>query len=314
MADTKIDEAKNALRRHFVDKRGRPIKTPYFHHQLQVLYEADFFEWVVTAALRELVDEGELVRFDKNNVAGLDSLTIGRRMQFYGSGGALNSPKDRENMVKHIMRAAQLVEKYGAAKNTSTIGKHLESLVKMQLKVSQFEIVGEHTAEYGGRQWSETNHNLDFVARKRNKDFTIGVEVKNTLGCMKPEEIDIKIDICRHLGIVPVFAARWIKPYIECIRRQGGFSWVFKVQMFPLGQEEFVDDIRRRFSTRRGSGRRVDGRAESKRMRDEYPVTVRTELPEKSVAKFDEWVARVEDHPPDADTSHRCTKRTRNHS
>lgn len=42
MADTKVDEAKDALRRHFVDKRKRPVKTPYFHHQLQVLYEADF--------------------------------------------------------------------------------------------------------------------------------------------------------------------------------------------------------------------------------------------------------------------------------
>lgn len=269
---------------------------------------------MVTAALRELVNEGELVKFDRSNVPELNGLTIGRKMQFYGSAGALSGPKDRENMAKHIMRSARLVEKYGAARNTSIIGKHLESLVKMQLRVSQFEIIGEHTAKYGDRQWGETNHNLDFVARKRGKDFAIGVEVKNTLGCMKPEEIDIKIDICRHLGIVPVFAVRWIKPYIDCIRRQGGFSWVFKVQMFPLGQEEFVEDIRRRFSVRGSSGPHADGRAGARRMRDEYPVKVRTELPEKSVAKFDEWVARVEDNPPDVDTSRRCAKRTRHHS
>lgn len=310
MADSKVEEAKDVLRRHFVDRRGRPAKTPYYHHQLQVLYEAKFFDWVVTKALHELVEEGELVRFDSSNVAGLGGLTIGRRMRFYGSSAALEDSAGKEAMAKHVLAAARLVDKYGTAKHTKVAGKHLENLVKMQLRVSQFEIVGEHTAEYGGRQWDATSHNLDFVARKKGKDFAIGVEVKNTLGCMRPEEIDVKIDICKHLEIVPVFAVRWIKPYIECIRLQGGFSWVFKVQMFPLGYEEFVGAIRKRFAAG-NPGRRNAAITEAERMRSDYPVTVRTELPEKSVRRFDEWVARVEDDPPTVDTSHRCTKRAR---
>ena len=113
------------------------------------------------------------------------------------------------------------------------------------------------------------------------------------------------------MEIVPVFAVRWVKPYIECIRKQGGFSWIFKVQMFPLGYEEFVGSVRRRLSVGKSSGRRANADAGTRRMRNEYPVTVRTELPEKSVAKFDEWVARVEDDPPAVDTSYRCTPRAR---
>lgn len=41
--DPKVQEAKLVLRRHFVVARNRPSKTPYYLHQLQVLYEGDFF-------------------------------------------------------------------------------------------------------------------------------------------------------------------------------------------------------------------------------------------------------------------------------
>ena len=74
------------------------------------------------------------------------------------------------------------------------LGAQLESLVRSQLQISQFEIVGVHTNEYLGRRWTDTNHNLDIIARKKGKDFAIGVEVKNTLGGMDPEEIDVKIE------------------------------------------------------------------------------------------------------------------------
>lgn len=191
MADSKVAEAKEVLAKHFVDRRGRPVKTPYYHHQLQVLYEAQFFDWVVTRALHELVDEGKLARFDSSNVAGLGDLTIGSKMRFYGSTAALDDPAGRSAMAKHVLTTARLVDRYSDAKHTRVAGKHLESLVKMQLRASQFEIVGEHTAEYDGKKWDETNHNLDFVARRKGKDFAIGVEVKNTLGCMRAEEIDI---------------------------------------------------------------------------------------------------------------------------
>ena len=60
---------------------------------------------------------------------------------------------------------------------------------------------------------------------------------------MEPKEIDVKIDICRHLGIVPVFAVRWNKPYVNCVYKQGGFRWFFKMQMFPIGQEKLVNQL-----------------------------------------------------------------------
>ena len=299
MADTKVEEAKDVLRRHFADARGRPTKTPFHQHHLQVLYEADFFEWVVRYALKELVDEGFLTVFDKNNVDGLDRHEVTKRMQFYVSSAALRSGKDLDGMKRRVLSTATDVERYSRPRHTSVVGKHLEALVKSHLQILRFEIVGTHTSEYAGRSWSRTNHNLDFVAKKSGTNLTIGVEVKNTLSLMNPKEIDIKIDMCEHLGITPVFAVRWIKPYIDCIQKQGGFGWMFKTQMYPLGYEEFVKRLYKRFSLQGSGGRNA-------RKKREFPETVRTELPEKSVAVFKKWVGKIQKNPPPTDTSHRC--------
>ena len=95
--------------------------------------------------------------------------------------------------------------------------------------------------------------------------------MKNTLPIIEREELDIKLEICDYLGIRPVFAVRWIKPYIEYIRRRGGFSWVFKTQIYPPGFEELTKLLYKRLG---------------------LPVTVRTDLPEKSVRLFQIWTEK----------------------
>ncbi len=290
--DPKVTEAKLVLMKHFLDRKNRPIRTPYYQHQLQVLYEDKFFDWVVTAALNGLVSDGYLEVFDGKNTLGLEQMgnKIGR-MKFYANTDAIRTDRERQLMKKHVVSTAKLVSRYSDADITRMLGAQLESLVKSQLQISQFEIMGVHTSEYLGRKWTNTNHNLDFIAKKKGKDFTIGVEVKNTLGGMDSEEIDTKIDICRYLGIVPVFAVRWNGQYVNCVYKQGGFSWFFKTQIFPLGQERFVDQL----FTRLSAGPRL-----------KFPVTVRNSLPEKAVRVFDGWVRRVEDNPPEIDAAARC--------
>lgn len=269
-----------------------------------MLYEKDFFEWVVTYALRDLVEEGFLTVFNSGNVDGLDRLESTKRLRFYASAAALRNDKDVDGMKRRVLSTAREVARYSDPKHTSVAGRHLESLVKSQLQILQFKVVGMHTAEHAGRTWDKTGHNLDFVAEKPGTNLAIGVEVKNTLSIMDPKEIDVKIDMCEHLGIVPVFAVRWIRPYFDCIAKQGGFCWVFKTQMCPLGQEEFVKKLYKRFSVQGGKNHSTD-------INKMFPVSVRTELPEKPVAAFKKWVDKVEDSPPPTDTSHRCAKRER---
>ena len=302
MADTRVEEAKDAMRRHFVDTRGRPVKTPYHQHHLQVLYEANFFEWVITYALRDLVNEGFLTVLDRENVDGLNRLESTKRLRFYASSDALRDSKGVEVMKRRVLSTAAYVARYSIPQHTSVAGKHLEALVKSHFQILQFRVVGTHTAKYGNQTWSKTDHNLDFVAEKPGTNLAVGVEVKNTLSIMDPKEIDIKIEMCKHLGIVPVFAVRWIKPYINCIQRQGGFGWVFKTQMYPLGYEEFVKRLYTRFSLPGDRGRNA-GKKKG------FPVAVRTEVPEKPVALFKKWVSEIENDPPCIDTSHRCASR-----
>lgn len=292
--DSAVADAKVTLEQHFRDKKNRPIKTPYYHHQLQVLYEDKFFEWVITEALKNLVEEEYLVVFDRRSIAELGRLNKIRGMKFYANADAVRTEQELKRMVKHVERTANLINRYANEDMVKMLGAQLESLVINQLKISQFEIVDVHTNEYKGKKWDKTNHNLDVIAKKKGKDFVIGVEVKNTLGIMDPYEIDTKIDICKHLGIIPVFAVRWNKPYVECVRKQGGFSWFFKTQILPLGQEKFVGQL----YTRLSSGSRL-----------KFPITVRNSLPEKTVKVFDNWVLQKEDNPPEINTTFRCKKR-----
>lgn len=296
--DPKVLEAKTALKKHFVNVKGEPVRTPYYHHQLQVLYEDDFFEWVLTHALQQLEKEGFLTSLNAEDIPEFKSLRNVSRIKFYANAEAMKNEEEEKRMKTHAINTAKLVEKYSDSKNSDALGKQLESLVKHELRASQFEVLGIHTNEYNRERWTRTNHNLDIIARKRDTDFVIGVEVKNTLDIIEPSEIDIKIDICAHLGIVPVFAVRWIKPYLDCIRRQHGFSWMFKTQIFPYGFEDFTQELYQKLSEL--------NKVNSRDHKLEFPVTVRNDLPPNSVNKFNEWVRQVENDPPEVDTSFRC--------
>lgn len=138
---------------------------------------------------------------------------------------------------------AKIVDSYSNPNNSEILGKHLETLVKQELRAQRFKIIDQNTNEYRGKKWTKTNQDLDFIAEHETGKLTIGVEVKNTLEVMPVQEIDDKIDICQHLEITPVFAVRWVKPYVYPISLRGGFSWMFKIQMYPLGHDRFVKNI-----------------------------------------------------------------------
>ena len=90
------------------------------------------------------------------------------------------------------------------------------------------------------------------------------------------EELDVKLDMCDFFGLTPIFAVRWLKPYTELIRQRGGFSWIFKTQIYPPGFDELTKLLWKRLSIQS--------------LKLDWPVNVRTDLPEKSVLIFQNWV------------------------
>lgn len=290
--------AKQALKEHFTNKAKKPIKKPFYQSQLQILYEDDFFPWVVADALKELVQEGFLVVIDKTIVPELAKLRYVNKIKFFANKKAFQTEIEKKRMKVKIINISKLADKYSDPQNSEIIGKHLESLVKAELRAQQFDIIGIHSNEYNGIKWTKTQHDLDFIAKHNNGTLAVGVEVKNTLDLMDPEEIDIKIAICAHLGIVPVFAVRWIKPYVQCIKRQGGFCWFFKTQMYPLGSKTFTEELFTKLSSTE--------RFNSKGHELQFPVKERTELPEKTIKIFSQWVTRHKNSPPSVNTAYRC--------
>lgn len=298
LQDPQVGLAIETLRKHFTNKIGQVIKTPFYQSQLEIFYEDVFHPWVIGNALKELIEEGFLEVVKGKEMKDFSKLKNIQTINFFIPREVVKKTEDRERIEKRILNISEYVDRYSDPKNSKVLGKHLENIVKAELRAFQFKIVGEHTNEYYGVKWTETDHNLDFIAVHYEGKLKIGVEVKNTLNLMNPKEIDVKIEICEKLGLTPVFAIRWMRPYMECIRLQGGFSWVFKTQMYPLGYEKMVDELYQKLS----AVEKTDTRGH----RLDFPITVRTELTKKIRAKFENWVNSIKDNPPTLNTKYRC--------
>ena len=68
------------------------------------------------------------------------------------------------------------------------------------------------------------------------------------LGYMEQEEFKTKIEMCHHLGIRPVFAARMLpRTWIyELQENEGGFALILKYQLYPWGFRELARRVRDR--------------------------------------------------------------------
>ena len=262
--DAYVQQAIPKLLTLFQDEYRRPLRKPYYLRQLQVLLENDYFPWVISNALVQLVDQGILHKVRYVSKAH-------RKLVFFFN-GKLSTPDHERAMMTHIKSIGALIDTYANPTTSRILGKHLEALVKQELRAQGFEVVETEANSYKGRRWTKTNHDLDFIAEHESGNLNIGIEVKNTLSVIEREELDVKLEMCKYLRLRPVFAARWIKPYLNHIAKDyDGFSWVFKTQIFPLGQEDLVKGIYNRLN---------------------LPVTVRTDLPPKPVSIFKKWVQR----------------------
>lgn len=104
-----------------------------------------------------------------------------------------------------------------------------------------------------------------------------GFEVKNTWDYIKREEMWTKVDLCKHLGITPVFIVRAApKTYIEQIRQAGGFTLVFETQIYELGIQELASEIKERL---------------------QMPVIASSAIPDGIIQRFLKWHRRRMEEP-----------------
>ena len=91
--------------------------------------------------------------------------------------------------------------------------------------------------------WEKSGHDLDFVFEKDGVAY--GCEIKNTLGYIQKDELEIKLEMCEHLKVKPLFIMRWSpKTYNKMIVDKGGFVLIFGSQIYELSQEKLVKRLK----------------------------------------------------------------------
>jgi hypothetical protein len=230
--DSYVDRAKSDLRELF----ARESESVFYQRQLQVMFEETYFHWVTVRALSELVQEGQIAASVLPLMPGTETAT--GSITFYRSTTYRYWKRDADEIVK-------LVSQFSESPFTYALGAHGETMFDAALPTVGFMPKGRKVRSYGSAQWTETKHDLDRVFERDG--IAYGTEVKNTLGYIEKDELEIKVRMCKHMGLRPLFILRWApKSYVNFVREEGGFTLIFKYQLYPFGQKAFADEVRAR--------------------------------------------------------------------
>jgi hypothetical protein len=213
--------ARELLERFFEENASRV----FFANQLAVQNEDQFFHWVTHRALADLLGAG-VIRTESRRLAT-------------GSNIKLLWHKRHRYYKRDAARVVELVDVYGSPNMCTAIGLHGEQMILGGFARRQFVMRSHHTRKHDDREWTESQHNLDFIFERDGKAY--GVEVKNTLSYMDRDEFEVKLRLCEHLGVIPIFAARMLpKTWINEVVARGGYAMILKYQLYPWTHVELA--------------------------------------------------------------------------
>jgi hypothetical protein len=190
----------------------------FFLKQIEVQNEDRYFHWLTNRVLRKFVDSG-LIRSEKHQLAWGGSINIlfHRSYRYY---------------KRAAMELVKLVNEYSDPNIGGVVGLHGESMVLEAFARSEFVMKGRNTRSYGGKTWEKSGDNLDFIFEKDG--FGYGLEIKNTLKYINYEEFKLKVKICKHLGVQPVFVVRMLpRTWVFELKEQDGFALILQYQLYP---------------------------------------------------------------------------------
>lgn len=200
-------------------------ETVFYSRQVEVIHEEQYFHWITNRALRDLTAQGD-IRLLKHE---------------FSTGSTVNLYWHRTNRFykRSAKSVVELVQEYTEFSHGKALGLHGERMVLHGFAYSQFIHKGENTRQFNGKLWKDSEHNLDFIFERDSVAY--GIEVKNTLNYMDKEEFNIKIKLCKYLGIRPVFAVRMIpKSWIKDLIEAGGYAMILKYQFYPLTHDKLA--------------------------------------------------------------------------
>jgi hypothetical protein len=217
-------EARNEVEKIFLQNKERV----FFSRQIEVRLEDKYFHWITNRAIREMIGEKVIVGEKRRlKTGGEIHLIWNRNYRYYR---------------REASKVINLVEEYADPNIAGAIGLNGETMVLEGFARHEFVMKGRNTKKYKDNEWNLTDHNLDFIFEKDG--LLYGIEVKNTLGYMDYKELEIKIKMCKELGLKPVFVARMMpKTWIKEIIDEGGFCLILKYQLYPWTHKELAKKI-----------------------------------------------------------------------
>lgn len=228
--DKTIDEAKGVFLAELFDKNATKV---FYERQIEVLYEGQFYHWISTKALTELVAEGKVMSV-------LLHLDHNVPIRFYWSH---QNPKLARYWKRQANRTVKLVRQYSSDTFAQLLGHNGEIMFDQALPRAGFMPVAFNTRSYKGKVWTESDDNLDRIFERDG--IAYGTEIKNTLKYIPRDELQLKTRMCLFLGIRPLFVVRSAPGnYIYETHLNGGFTLVFKYQLYPLSHRELAAHVR----------------------------------------------------------------------
>ena len=178
--------------------------------QVEVHFEARFFHWITHRVLNDLKAGGQL----------------GGEATSLEGGVPLNVFWHKSNRYtrRKLRTLVDVIQRYSDPTFTAALGNTGELLVSDGFGRFEFVQRGRNTREFEGRRWEESEHDLDFIFARDERVY--GVEVKNTLPYINDREMRLKVRLCAHLGITPLFVVRAMPAiWIGEINRGVGLRW-----------------------------------------------------------------------------------------
>ncbi len=237
--DPQESRAVDALRDFF----SQNTENVFYSRQLDVIFENRFFHWVTHRAVKDLLAEG-FIKSERS------LLSHGSEIVLYWN-AKYRYPKRKIGEIKGI------VDQFSAHDVSRSNGDNAEALVLDGFARNQFLMLGRETNAYKGVVWNDTEHDLDFIFARDGRVY--GIEVKNRLQYMNRDLFEIKIEMCKHLDIVPVFVVRMFpNSWIQDLNKVGGFALILKYQLFSPLLKDLAALMRDRLNLPTGTPSRLE--------------------------------------------------------
>lgn len=264
-SDRALPPAKEHLLKTYLAGGTRRV---YYQRQLQVLAEREFFHWITVFALEGLVGEGQI---------NTDVIPVGHgRVRLYWTRGHRYRERQTRQLSDLVVRMSEPAFGIG-------VGRHGETMFDAAFPRIGMQPVAWNASSYAGQKWERTGHDLDRIFELDGVAY--GVEIKNQLQYINRDEFEVKLEMCRVLGLKPLFVMRALpKSWANEVIEQGGYALIVRYQLYPHGAEAFAKEVRE------GLG---------------LPVDAPPAIYEGTLTRFQNWHLKTREVPVNSPQIHR---------